>query len=176
MFPTTESFIRGRQSLIWSINISNFMEPEVHYSIHKNPLKGPVLNQSKQVYTVVSILILWSHLCFGIRSGLRPSHFQTNFYMRFSSLLCVAHDKYFNILLNSHLSVRGRNANNFYSHSYPNGFGTHSEILTPRAMRVEIHRPARAHSLQSSEEAWSKAYRTVYGTVKRKAKAVPVLN
>jgi hypothetical protein len=43
-------------------------------------------------------------------------------------------------------------------------------------MRVEIHRPTRTHLLQSSEEAWSLAYRTVYITVKHKAKAVPVLN
>ena len=49
---------------------------KVHYCIHKCPPPGPILSHLDPVYTPTSwrsILILSSHLCLGLPSGLFPS-------------------------------------------------------------------------------------------------------
>jgi len=55
------------------------MEPKVHYHIHNCPPPVPVLSQLDPPHPPSwrSILILSSHLCLGLPSGLIPSGFPT---------------------------------------------------------------------------------------------------
>ena len=55
--------------------------PKVHYRTHKRPPFVPILGQPNQVHTPTSwrsILILSTHVCLGLPSGLLPSGFPTN--------------------------------------------------------------------------------------------------
>ena len=85
--------------------------PKVHYCIHKCPPPVSILNQLHPVHTPTSwrsIIILSSHLCLGLPSGLFPSGFPTT--TLYKSLLypiratCPAHI----ILLEDHGHFDGR--------------------------------------------------------------------
>jgi hypothetical protein len=56
--------------------------PKVHHRVYKSPLLVPILSQINSVHTISSslrsILILPTHLCLGLPSGLFPSSLPTN--------------------------------------------------------------------------------------------------
>jgi hypothetical protein len=61
-------------SILWN--------PKVHYHVHKSPPLVPILSQINPICTIPSylrsILILSTHLCLGLPSGLLPYGFPTN--------------------------------------------------------------------------------------------------
>jgi hypothetical protein len=63
--------------------------PKVHYHVQKSPPLVPILNQINPVHTTPSylrsILILSTHLCLCLPSGLFPSGFPNQTYMHSSS-------------------------------------------------------------------------------------------
>jgi hypothetical protein len=66
--------IQELPSILWT--------PKVHYRVQKSPPLVPILSQTNPVHTTPSylrsILILFTHLCLGLPSGLFPSGFPTN--------------------------------------------------------------------------------------------------
>jgi hypothetical protein len=68
-------------SILWN--------PKVHYRVHKSTRLVPILSQIDPVQTTLSyltsILILSTHLRFGLPSGLFPSGFPTNILYAFFS-------------------------------------------------------------------------------------------
>jgi hypothetical protein len=67
--------------LIYSLHNRILWNPKVHHRIHNSPPPVPILSQLDPIYTPPhrtprrSILILSSHLCLGLSSGLLPSGF-----------------------------------------------------------------------------------------------------
>jgi hypothetical protein len=72
-----EPFLRSYQELP-----STLWNPKFHYRVQKSPPLVPTLSQIDPVHTIPSylrfILILSTHLCFGLCSGLFLSGFPTN--------------------------------------------------------------------------------------------------
>jgi hypothetical protein len=71
-----ESFWKSRQSLSYSRISQNFTEPKVNYRVHKSPPLARILSSTYHP-TLISILILFFHLCLHLPSGLFPSSFHT---------------------------------------------------------------------------------------------------
>ena len=70
--------------------------PKVHYRIHKSRVLVPILRWIDPVHSrhptfQRSVLILSSHLCLGLPSGLLPSDFSTKTCMHFSCPPYVLH-------------------------------------------------------------------------------------
>jgi len=80
--PWSRSFLRSCKVLSWSRNSPHCMDPKVHYFIYKHSPSVLILRQINLVHVPHPIswrsnLILSSHLCLGIPSGLFPSGFPT---------------------------------------------------------------------------------------------------
>ena len=86
------------QSLSWEANRFSYskeiprilLNPKVYYRSHKCPPPVPILRQLYRAHTPTYILILYSHLCPGLPSGLFPSGFPTRtLYMPLLSPICA---------------------------------------------------------------------------------------
>jgi hypothetical protein len=75
-------------SILWNL--------KVHYRVHMSPPLVPILSQINQIHTIPTYLskinlVLFTHLCLGLSSGLFPSGFRTSILYAFLSSQFVLH-------------------------------------------------------------------------------------
>jgi hypothetical protein len=69
--------------------------PKDHYRVHKSPLPGPILSRMNPTHTSNTIslrsLLISSHLCLGLPSGIFPSCFQMHAFIFTMRAACSSH-------------------------------------------------------------------------------------